>query len=124
MESVAQEVAPFDIGITIVEPGGARTEFRFDSLHLATPMAAYDDTPAALTRTARDRGRPPLGDPAAMAACVIASADRSPAPKRLVLGSDSYRFRHAALSERLADIEAQHDTAGSTDIVVASRASV
>jgi NAD(P)-dependent dehydrogenase (short-subunit alcohol dehydrogenase family) len=29
--SVAQEVAPFGIGVTIVEPGGARTEFRYGS---------------------------------------------------------------------------------------------
>ena len=28
-ESVAQEVAKFNIGVTIVEPGGARTEFRY-----------------------------------------------------------------------------------------------
>ena len=31
MESTALDVAPFNIGVTIVEPGGARTEFRFDS---------------------------------------------------------------------------------------------
>jgi NAD(P)-dependent dehydrogenase (short-subunit alcohol dehydrogenase family) len=30
-ESVAAEVAPFGIGVTIVEPGGARTEFRYGS---------------------------------------------------------------------------------------------
>ncbi|WP_158694453.1 hypothetical protein [Streptomyces canus] len=41
---------------------------------------------------------------------------RPPAPLRLVLGSDSYRFLQAAPSERLAEIEAQRDTAGLTDI--------
>jgi hypothetical protein len=34
---------------------------------------------------------------------------------RLVLGSDSYRFPHTALSDRLADIAAQRHTAGRTD---------
>jgi 23S rRNA (guanosine2251-2'-O)-methyltransferase len=34
-EAVAQEIAPFDIGVTIVEHGGARTEFRYGSLQLA-----------------------------------------------------------------------------------------
>ena len=31
IDAVGQEVAPFNIGVTIVEPGGARTEFRFGS---------------------------------------------------------------------------------------------
>ncbi|MFF5147428.1 SDR family NAD(P)-dependent oxidoreductase [Streptomyces sp. NPDC013157] len=115
MESVAKEVAPFGIEVTIVEPGGARTEFRYDSLQTATPMAAYDNTPAAMTRGAGDRSRPSLGDPAKMAARIIAGAEQSPAPERLVLGSDAYRFLHAALSERLADVESQAQMAGLTD---------
>lgn len=116
MESTARDVAPFGIEITIVEPGGARTEFRYGSLELATPLPAYDDTPAALTRGARDRSRPPIGDPARMAARMIDSVGITPAPRRLVLGSDSYRFIHNALTERLAELEAQRDTAAATDI--------
>ncbi|MEU3983971.1 SDR family oxidoreductase [Streptomyces sp. NPDC026672] len=117
MESTAKDVALFGIGVTIVEPGGARTEFRYSSLRMATPMPEYDDSPAAMTRGAQDRSRPSLGDPGLMATRIIDSVEQTPAPRRLVLGSDSYRFLQAALSERLAEVEAQRDTAGRTDIV-------
>jgi NAD(P)-dependent dehydrogenase (short-subunit alcohol dehydrogenase family) len=39
VESVAQEVASFRVGMTIVEPGGARTEFRYGSAQVAELMA-------------------------------------------------------------------------------------
>jgi len=115
MESTALDVAPFNIGVTIVEPGGARTEFRFGSLKLAEPLAAYDNSPAAMVRGAKDRSHPPAGDPAKMAARIIASADVEPAPLRLVLGSDAHRFLTAALSRRLAEVAAQAETAPATD---------
>jgi NAD(P)-dependent dehydrogenase (short-subunit alcohol dehydrogenase family) len=117
MESTAKDVAPFGIGVTIVEPGGARTEFRYGSLQLATPLAAYDETPAALVRGVQDRSRPPLGDPAKMAARIIDSVDITPAPRRLVLGSDSYRAIRAALTERLVELEAQQHMAADTDVI-------
>ena len=41
VESVAQEVASFGIGMTIVEPGGARTEFRYGSAQVAKLTPIY-----------------------------------------------------------------------------------
>ena len=46
---------------------------------------------------------------------VIGSVDQNPAPKRLVLGGDSYTMIQKALTERLAAVEAQKDLAFSTD---------
>jgi NAD(P)-dependent dehydrogenase (short-subunit alcohol dehydrogenase family) len=115
MEALAKEVEPFGIGVTIVEPGGAATGFRGRTSQLAEPLTAYDGTPAAMVRGIREYDHY-VGDPVKMAAAIIASADATPAPRRLVLGSDSYNFMHDALLERLAEIEAQEQSAGSTDL--------
>jgi NAD(P)-dependent dehydrogenase (short-subunit alcohol dehydrogenase family) len=120
MESTMKDVAPFNIGVTIVEPGGARTEFRFGSSQLATRLDAYDDSPASMTRQIRDASHPSLGDPAKMAKAMIDSVDRNPAPARIALGGDSYTYIRKALTERLADLEAQKDLAYSNDFTASS----
>ena len=87
-EAVAQEVAPFDIGVTIVEHGGARTEFRYGSARVADPMPEHDGNPAHAFQRMLDpaSGLAP-GDPARMAARIIDTVDTEPAPLRIMLGS-------------------------------------
>jgi NAD(P)-dependent dehydrogenase (short-subunit alcohol dehydrogenase family) len=115
-EAVAQEVAPFGIGVTIVEPGGARTEFRYGSSRLGPALETYDGTPAAAIRAVIEEGTAvPPGDPAKMAAAIIASTDTEPAPSRIVLGSDAFGIIRKALAGRLAVIESQQETAATTD---------
>ena len=56
------------------------------------------------------------GDPRKVASAIITSADQSPAPTRLTLGSDAYALVHEALTKRLANLEAQKELAHSTDV--------
>lgn len=115
-ESVAQEVAAFNIGVTIVEPGGARTEFRYGSAQVANLMPAYDDNPAHAFLAMLDpaNGLAP-GDPQRMAARIIESVDQTPAPLHMILGSDAREKTIARLRERLAEYQAEADLAASTD---------
>lgn len=116
IESTMQDVEPFNIGITIVEPGGARTEFRYGSSKIAPKIDAYDASPASATRRFIEEGKNlSIGDPAMMAKIIINSIEQNPAPKRLVLGSDSYNAIHKALTERLKVLEEQKELAFSTD---------
>jgi len=116
VESVAQEVASFGIGMTLVEPGGARTEFRYGSAHVAEKMPEYDKTPArAPLRILDPAGGLAPGDPTRMAAAMIASVDQEPAPLRIVLGSEALRNALTALRARVAGFESQTELAASTD---------
>ena len=115
VEAVAQEVAPFDIEFTIVEPGPAKTSFG-GGLVSPPPMAVYDNTPAGEVRRALSAGAFPVpGDPIKMVQAMIDSVDRSPAPGRLTLGSDAYAKVRTALTARIAALDSQKDIALSTD---------
>ena len=115
-ESVAQEVEPFDIGVTIVEPGGARTEFRYGSAKVAKLTPEYEACHGFLKMLDPANGLAP-GDPAKMATKIIESVDLPKAPMRMVLGSQALQATITRLKERIADYETQTELAASTDIV-------
>ena len=115
-EAVAKEVAPLNIGITLVEPGATSTNF---GAGIVSPPAldAYRDTPAGEVRRMVDAHAFPLpGDVHKMAKAMIACADAPNAPLRLPLGSDTYTLIHDVLQQRLAALEADKGLAFSTDI--------
>jgi NAD(P)-dependent dehydrogenase (short-subunit alcohol dehydrogenase family) len=115
VEAVALEVASFEISFTIVQPGPTKTAFRA-GLVWATPMAAYDATPAGDVRRAVTSGNFVLrGDAGKVAQAMIDAAEAAEAPKRLTLGSQAYANVRETLTRRLAILEAQREIALSTD---------
>jgi NAD(P)-dependent dehydrogenase (short-subunit alcohol dehydrogenase family) len=115
VETVAQEVAPFNIEFTIVEPGPAKTNFGA-GLVSPLPMAIYENTPAGEVRRALVAGTFKVkGDAEKMVQAIFGSVGRSPAPSRLTLGSDAYIRVRAALADRIAALDLQKDIALSTD---------
>jgi NAD(P)-dependent dehydrogenase (short-subunit alcohol dehydrogenase family) len=114
-ESVAQEVAKFNIGVTIVEPGGARTEFRYGSAKVAKLTPEYDHVHGFLNMLDPAKGLAP-GDPVKMAACIIESVDNPDTPLHMVLGSQALAATIERLEQRVAAYKTQTETAASTDV--------
>ena len=113
-EAVSQEVSQFGIGVTLVEPGGARTEFRYGSAKVAKLMPEYDSCHGFLNMLDPAKGLAP-GDPVKMARRIIESVDMTPAPLRMDLGSQALSATLTRLRERVADYETQTELAASTD---------
>jgi NAD(P)-dependent dehydrogenase (short-subunit alcohol dehydrogenase family) len=114
-EAVAQEVAQFHIGVTIVEPGGARTQFRYGSAKVAKLMPEYESCHGFLNMLDPAKGLAP-GDPAKMASRIIESVELEKAPLRMVLGSQALTATLQRLEERVADYKTQTALAASTDV--------
>jgi hypothetical protein len=112
VESVAQEVASFGIGMTIVEPGGARTEFRYGSAQVAKLTPIYDQTPAHIASCGCSIPRmawPPVTRPEWRRASSRASTWSL---RRCAWCSAHRRWRapSATLRKRIAGFEAQTGT--------------
>ena len=110
-ETAAKEIAPFGLGLTIVEPGATPTGFG-RALDTAPVMPEYDATPAGEVRRAVAGGTLALpGDPQKIAGAMIALVDSGETPLRLPLGSDTYDDIRAALAARLAEHDAHRAVA-------------
>ena len=110
-ETVAQEIAPFGIGLTIVEPGATPTGFG-SALDAAPVMPEYEETPAGDVRRAVASGKFALpSDPEKVTQAMIDMIEDGTVPLRLPLGSDTYEHIRAALVARLAEHDAHYDVA-------------
>ncbi|MFJ8612777.1 SDR family oxidoreductase [Streptomyces sp. NPDC093675] len=82
-QSLALEVAPFGIHVTIVEPTGYSTDWSGDSAVNATPIDVYE--PARAARAARVKPGM-VGDPTATREAILAIVDADEPPLRVFFG--------------------------------------
>ncbi|MGZ0199110.1 SDR family oxidoreductase [Streptomyces sp. RM1] len=115
--SLAAELTPLGIRMTIVEPGAARTDFRANwasRLPSSATLPDYLPVHEALARSAGAVGGQ-VGDPARMAQALVALADMPSPPLRLPLGSDALAGIDNARSDQLEELRRFATLSASTD---------
>jgi NAD(P)-dependent dehydrogenase (short-subunit alcohol dehydrogenase family) len=114
-EVLAQEMELVGVQVTLVEPGGFRTDFAGPSTSLKPGRPEYDAVVGAAARRQTEyNGRQP-GDPRKAAQAILRIVAENEPPLRLPLGGDALLAITAADRERLALLEAWRDLSASTD---------
>jgi NAD(P)-dependent dehydrogenase (short-subunit alcohol dehydrogenase family) len=115
-EVLANEVAPLGIKVTIVEPGGIRTNWAAGAAIASGRISAdYEPTVGKwLEMFAGYSGNEP-GDPARMAKAIIDTVDAQEPPRRLVLGRDALEIAVSAEEARIAEARKWTEVSRSTD---------
>ena len=90
-EVLSKEVGPLGVKVTIIEPGGFRTDFAGSSTAIREGRHEYDATVGKTARFQRDFNGKQPGDPAKAAAAVLHITSIDNPPLRLILGSDAFQ---------------------------------
>jgi NAD(P)-dependent dehydrogenase (short-subunit alcohol dehydrogenase family) len=114
-ESLSREVGPLGIKVTVVEPGGFRTDFAGSSTELREGRPGYDATVGATVHFQRDYDGKLPGDPIKAAGALLHITSLSEPPLRLLLGSDAYNAAEKHTMEILAAYRQWKDLSTSTD---------
>ncbi|HEY4077052.1 MAG TPA: oxidoreductase [Rhizomicrobium sp.] len=119
-ETLAKEVEAFGIKVTIVEPGGFRTDFAGSSTSIREGSADYAGTVGVVARFQRDFDGKQPGDPARAAAIILGIAEMEKPPMRLVLGRTAYEGVEKNDAAKLAELRAWRETSLSADFEASS----
>ncbi len=107
MESLQQEVAPFGINATLVEPGFFRTDLLSDksTTYSSRSIEDYKERREQLLGWWKTQAGKQTNDPAKLANALIKIASEEKPPRRFMAGADSV----ASAKQKAADIIAQSD---------------
>jgi len=84
-EALAQEVAPFGIKVTLVEPGAFATDWAGSSAVHTSPLPQYDDVRSVMAER-RARSAASSGDPTATGQALLEIVDSDSPPLRVLFG--------------------------------------
>src|SRR6266536_2789639 len=116
-EALRGELAPLGINVTVIEPGGFRTDF-LDSSSLQiepTVIADYAESAGATRETIVTYNHVQRGDPARAAAAIVDVTEIDEPPLRLQLGADSIERIEAKLDLVRRELDQWRSVALSTD---------
>ncbi|MBX9742305.1 MAG: SDR family NAD(P)-dependent oxidoreductase [Chthoniobacterales bacterium] len=116
-QALAQEVKPLGIKVTIVEPGGFRTDFLAKpNLFSSTIIEDYAPTAGALRHQLKKHHGKQRGDTRLAAEAIIKAVTSPNPPLHLLLGPDAYEKALHQLDSLRQDFEAWQELSCSTDI--------
>lgn len=99
-EVLAQELAPFGVHVTLIEPGAMRTDWAGDSMTIPDISEPYQPTIGALANMMRTFNGQQTGDPAKVAAAIVDVTRQPEPPLRLLMGADAYAIATKADLDR------------------------
>jgi len=99
-QSLAQEVAPFGVHVTLIEPGSFATDWAGSSSTRSAPLPDYDEVHEAAERVRAQRISTP-GDPTASASAILKVVDAPNPPLRVFFGELPLTLAKADYESRL-----------------------
>jgi NAD(P)-dependent dehydrogenase (short-subunit alcohol dehydrogenase family) len=110
---LAGEVAPLGIKITILEPGGMRTDWAGSSMRTDPVRPEYEPTVGAMI-SLHSKEQLAASDPDKVAGLIMQLITMAEPPLRLLVGPDAYAYATAAGRRLLAEDERWRDLSEST----------
>ncbi len=117
-EALAEEVRPFGIRVTLIEPGAFRTDFAGRSIQQAPALGeVYAGTVGKRRAGLSDFDGKQPGDPAKAAQAMLAVAEQEDPPLPLVLGADALKRAREKVHALTRDLDASEEAALNVDFL-------
>jgi NAD(P)-dependent dehydrogenase (short-subunit alcohol dehydrogenase family) len=114
-EVLAKEVGPLGIRVTIVEPGGMRTDWAGSSMRIDDIKSDYQQTISGFAKHVRGNADVMRSDPAKVAQAILEVASAKEPPLRLLIGSDAVFLARHIIAQRAEEDAKWKELGVSTD---------